>query len=400
MKILAIRTHWHPVNTPGSRRFESFLTHLVKTHDVTLLSLEHPKQAGDIRPDENIKYKNIHIKVPSFFYITLYQRIAVKLRGILPQLDRFFSFGGRLLNKGIETCTRSKYDMIITTYQPVSSLWVASRLSKKIGLPWICDLRDLPNQFLPKGQFNKESLYLKKIISNSCGVTCATEGLENRLKDEYARDDAKTIYNGIPGDWLKAIQKESGISHNKTFDIVYAGSLYAGRSLDILLKAIELLPLTISEKKLINVRVFGSVKSSTINNYLENYKHKVSFEGIIEQKNLKDWYQKSSILVNLMPEGHSAAIPSKIFEYAASGVQILNISPEESFVSKFISNSQLGITTNSVSECSEWLLSLFKNWEISGNMTINYNAPEDLMFFTREKQAAAFQNYIEDKLKR
>ena len=33
-------------------------------------------------------------------------------------------------------------------------------------------------------------------------------------------------------------------------------------------------------------------------------------------------------------------------------------------------------------------------------MTINYNAPEDLMFFTREKQAAAFQNYIEDKLKR
>ena len=399
MKILAIRTHWHPVNTPGSRRFESFLNFLAKENDVTLLSYEHPNHKFNIKEVSEKSYSNITVEIPKIFYNSLYQRFVGKLRMSIPQLDGLFSFGERILNQGVELCKKNKYDVIITTYQPITSLTVAHELSARTGVPWICDLRDLPNQFLPLGHFNKEAKYLNNIIVNSSGITCATDGLENRLVNEYQKKNVKTIYNGIPESWLKEIQDSSGNKHNINFEIIYAGSLYAGRSLNILLEAIEQLALPSSSKKLIKVRVFGNIKASVIKTYTDKFNNMVIFEGLVEQKDLKELYQKSSLLVNLMPEGHSAAIPSKIFEYAATGVKMLNISPESSFVSKFIDNNELGLTTNDTSECSEWLLTLFKSWEENENKILNCNVPGELRLFTREMQALTFQRYIEDILK-
>jgi hypothetical protein len=322
MKILAIRTHWHPVNTPGSRRFESFLNFLAKENDVTLLSYKHPTHKFDSKDLPEKPYSNITVEIPEIFYNSLYQRFVGKLRMSIPHLDGLFSFGERTLNKGLELCKENKYDVIITTYQPITSLKVAHVLSARTGVPWICDLRDLPNQFLPLGHFNMEAKWLSNIIANSSGITCATDGLEYRLINEYQKNNVKTIYNGIPENWLKEIQGNSGNNQNENFDIIYAGSLYAGRSLNILLEAIGQIDLPTPRKKLIRVKVYGNIKVSVKKEYSDKYGNMVVFEGLVEQKDLKELYQKSSLLVNLMPEGHSAAIPSKIFEYAATGVKM------------------------------------------------------------------------------
>lgn len=389
MRILALRTHWFPDNTPGSRRFESILKGLSQANEVVLYA-----------PTKNVanvecSFKFEEVTVPNFYFGSTYQKYVGRVRRFTPMLDYFVSFGKNVERAIDEAINRGEeFDCIVTTYQTMSSVEVASRLGKKYNIPWFCDVRDLPNQFLPLKQLNTESKYLYSLLKSAKGVSSVNRALCNRMAIECSITNAKVVYNGVPlellNDYTKNIAKHA--SGNDFFDIVYAGSLYAGRKLDPLLDAVK----GLSKNSKIRVIVLGSIKSTEQSRYLNKYGQIVEFKGLIPLSKLTSYYKQASVLVNLLPESHKDAIPSKIFEYAATGRAILNLSPIVSFVSEFLEANGFGKTMINQDECEQWLLERIADWEVKSLPIARTEALEKLMPFTREAQANSFEALITD----
>ena len=389
MKILALRTHWFPDNTPGSRRFESILTGLAQSNEVSLFAPSKSTMVSEF------PFKFEKVKVPSLYFNPTYQKYVGRIRRFTPMLDYFMSFGGIVeskINKAIQA--GEKFDCIITTYQTMSSVKVAARLAKKHNIPWFCDVRDLPNQFLPLGQLNSETRYLYSLLKRAKGVTSVNQALCDRMLIESSIKNSAVVYNGVPLDLLnnytENISKHA--SGSEFFDIVYAGSLYAGRKLDPLLDAVEKL----SKDNKIRVVVLGSIKNVEKARYLNKYNQVIEFKGLVSLKELTSYYKQASVLVNILPKSHKDAIPSKIFEYAATGRSILNLSPIDSFVSQFIDTNEFGKTLLDKDDCEKWLLEEITNWKSNIITTAPSNTVEKLMPFTREFQAKSFEIFLKD----
>ena len=389
MRILALRTHWFPDNTPGSRRFESLLKSMSQSNEVVL----YAPNKNDI--DDEFIFKFEKIKVPNIYYTTSYQKYLGRLRRFAPMLDYFLSFG-KIVEHVIDNkiLKGQKFDCILTTYQNVSSVEVAARLGKKYNIPWFCDVRDLPNQFLSLGKLNIEAKYLYGLLENAKGVTSTNKALCNRMKVESLIDNTEIVYNGLPRDLLNKYNEnianhESG---HLFFDIIYAGSLYAGRKLDPLLDSVAKL----SNKNNIRVIVLGSIKNREKNRYLSKYGQIIEFKGLLPLEDLEMYYKQASVLVNIHPESHKDAIPSKIFEYAATGRPILNLSPTESFVSKFIETNDFGATLIDQEDCERWLIKKIEDWKSNFIISKFNDRVEKLTPYTREYQANIFEIFIKN----
>lgn len=389
MRILALRTHWFPDNTPGSRRFESILKGLSQSNEVVLYA-----------PTKNVtdfecSFKFEEVTVPNFYFNSTYQKYIGRVRRFAPMLDYFVSFGKNVERTIDEAISRGEeFDCIVTTYQTMSSVEVAARLGQKYNIPWFCDVRDLPNQFLPLKKLNTESNYLYNLLKSAKGVSSINKALCNRMTIEASITNTKVVYNGVTLDLLTEYT-ENIAEHapgNDFFDIVYAGSLYAGRKLDPLLDAVK----GLTEKSKVRVIVLGSIKSTEQNRYLNKYGKIVDFKGLVSLGELTSYYKQASVLVNLLPEAHKDAIPSKIFEYAATGRAILNLSPVISFVSEFLEANRFGNTLIDQAECEQWLLERIAIWEAGTLPTVSSKTLEKLMPFTREAQANSFEALIKD----
>jgi hypothetical protein len=390
MKILALRTHWFPDNTPGSRRFESFLNSLSQSNEVVL----YAPAKNDV--DDKFIFNFKKVKVPNYYFNPTYQKYVGRVRRFASMFDYFVSFG-KIVELAIDEDISSgeNFDCILTTYQNISSVKVAARLGKKYNIPWFCDVRDLPNQFLPLGQLNTEANYLYGLLKNAKGVTTTNQALCNRMKSEALIDNTQVVYNGLPISLLRNYTENIAkyASGGVFFDIVYAGSLYAGRKLDPLLDAV----IKLSNINNIRVIVLGSIKDREKNRYLNKYNQIIEFKGLLSLEELTSYYKRASILVNLHPESHKDAIPSKIFEYAATGRPILNLSPTESFVSEFIGTNAFGTTLIHQDDCERWLLDKIADWK-NCTFVVPNNRMEKLIPFTRENQASIFEAFINSSL--
>lgn len=392
MKILVIHSNQHPINSPGSRRLDSFLDHLSVNNEITLLSHHSVDSLTSAS-----SYERVTVKVPLICFNPFYKRVNGLFRRYVPELDKYLSFSSKLLNRALTLLKSNKYDLIFSTYQPITSVWVASKAAKLSQTLWVCDLRDIPNQFLDVGKQNRESKYLSKLLEQAISATTVNDFLRDRLLNEYPVKDVGVIYNGVKSCYLvtgfASLRKESTCQNY--FNLVYAGSLYAGRSLDYLMEAIEnILVLHPELEKLIKVTVLGSITLSQKEYYQKRYRLKIDFAGMLNQEDLYSYYKNSYALINLLPSTHRHAIPSKIFEYASTGRHILNLSPIDTFVSDFIKNNNFGTTVKAVCECERWLIKHISYWEVSRDilpLNQNYKALE---YFTRELQAEKLEEFI------
>lgn len=391
MKILALRTHWFPDNTPGSRRFESILKSMSQSNEVVLCA----PTKSDIGDEFIFKFEKV--KVPNFYFSPTYQSYVGRVRRFAPMLDYLVSFGN-IVERAIDEIffRGEKFDCIVTTYQTVSSVKVAARLGEKYNIPWFCDVRDLPNQFLSQGKLNAEAKYLYGLLEKAEGVTGVNQALCDRMEFESLIDNTQVVYNGLPKDLL--INYTENIAkcsvEGASFDIVYAGALYAGRSLEPLLDAV----VKLSNNNNIRVIVLGAIKNREKNRYLNKYGQILEFKGFLSLEELATYYKRASVLVNLLPSSHKDSIPSKIFEYAATGRSILNLSPVESFVSKFIETNDFGTTLIHQNDCEQWLLEKIADWKKNLIITDPIDTVRKLTPFTREYQANIFETFLKEQI--
>jgi glycosyltransferase involved in cell wall biosynthesis len=170
---------------------------------------------------------------------------------------------GAATRRGTAVHKRAPVDVIYSTSGPISCHLIASRIAAKTGLPWVADFRDpwIGNAFAtpPRGLHAIQQRRMeRKIVERADKVIFATEGLLEAyaarypgaagkmlvIPNGYDRADLRASADGLadgerPGDRTAA--RGGAGSTGRPFRLVYTGSFYGQRELEVLLQGLEML---------------------------------------------------------------------------------------------------------------------------------------------------------------
>ncbi|MDR3022394.1 glycosyl transferase family 1 [Chryseobacterium sp.] len=273
----------------------------------------------------------------------------------------------------------NKIDTIVTSGPPHSLHLIGLGLKNKIpDLKWIADFRDPWTEIsyykhlkLTKSS-DKKHRQLENAVFKNANITLATSytDAENFRK---AGANAVCITNGFDeSDSDKSIKGQIG----QAFTLSYIGVLEQLRNPENLWKALdELVKENVefaTDFKLkfvgrIDDKILQSIENSSLKNHIQNLGYLAHGKAVEEMQN-----SDLLLITNFPNESSKGIIPGKIFEYLASGKQILSFGPDRADVAKILEETQAGkhFSYQDTETVKKFILEKFVLWK-TGNLLEN-----------------------------
>ncbi|UHO39375.1 glycosyltransferase family 4 protein [Chryseobacterium capnotolerans] len=271
-------------------------------------------------------------------------------------------------------------DTIVTSGPPHSLHLIGLGLKEKLpNLKWIADFRDPWTEIsyykhlkLTKSS-DKKHRQLESAVFKNADITLATSytDAENFKK---AGANAICITNGF--DESDSSERREQKENIKTFVLSYIGVLEQLRNPENLWKALdELVKENTEFAKHFSLKFVGriddkilhSIENSSLKNHILNLGYLSHGEAVKEM-------QTSEILLitNFPNESSRGIIPGKIFEYLASGKQILSFGPDQADVARILEETYSGkhFSYNDSETVKRFILEKFELWK-DGNLSEN-----------------------------
>lgn len=293
-----------------------------------------------------------------------------------------------------ENLTTEKYDVVITSFSPLSSLITGLYVKKKYNPIWISDFRNAMDNV---NITNSISVYIlkkmqKNFINNSDFVTTLSTGLGEHLDVESNKKNTnkiKIIGNGFDEGEIKYLSKDNIYMDKSKVNIVYSGSVYIGRT--NLLPIFSLLSIFI-EKRLINKEsIVFHYLGSTEQLFLEqagDLRDIVKLHGMVDRKTSLEIQSFSDLIVGATWEStgsvNKGVIPIKIYEALLLKKPLVLIvsgdSKKQSEAAKIIKSCNAGAIfeeyNNDYSFVESLLLNIINEKRKGKEFFLNYNKTE------------------------
>lgn len=296
-----------------------------------------------------------------------------------------------------------KFDLILCSTFNEFPLNFSYKISKKLNIPLVCDIRDLVEQFGSK-------LYSRNQISNDPINKFFTNLI--RKKRIYKRNEvlkkADVVITVSPWhkEYLSQLNKNVHLIYNgyskeifypqkvksSTFDIIYTGRLLDPHAQNpgLLFKAIEQL-------KLENLRLVWYVDKASkeiINRELEGYPTAKSVSvvnDLVPVSEVPMLLNKSSIILVLTNKsdenGPKGIMTTKFFEAVGVEKPVLCVKSDEGCLAQVINETNAGLSAKTVEEVMEFITEKYNEWQKNGFTRQNVRNKE---YFCRENQANQF----------
>lgn len=406
-KILIITYYWPPAGGPGVQRWLKFAKYLpdfgwkpiiytpenpsYPLMDETLMKdvpenieivrtkIWEPYQLAEKLNKSNKKFKAGQFDVGK--NQSWKSRLSIWVRGnfFIPDARVFWVKPSvKFLEKYLE---ENKIDTIVTSGPPHSLHLIGLGLKNKLPhLKWIADFRDPWTEIsyykhlkLTKSSDEKHRQQESAVFKNA-DITLATSYTD---ADNFRKAGANAvcITNGFDeSDANKKTAEEKDT--NKTFVLSYIGVLEQLRNpenlwmiLDELVKENSEFAKNFSLKFVgrIDDKILHTLESSSLKNHILNL-------GYLSHGKAVEEMQTSEMLLitNFPNESSKGIIPGKIFEYLASGKQILSFGPDQADVDKILEETQAGkhFSYNDSETVKRFILEKFELWK-NGNLSEN-----------------------------
>jgi Glycosyl transferase 4-like domain len=242
--------------------------------------------------------------------------------------------------QGARIIRREKIDCIITSSPPYSVHLVGWVLKFLTGVCWVADFRD------PWMTGGSKRLYVtcalslsierwieRQVIKSADLVVANTELLCETFRKAYGAwlpDRFVCLTNGFDGELFSAFDH---VEKNKVFTIIYAGTLYFGRTPEPVFQAIhELKQDGLVDVKSIRIRLVGQcrvINARPIEEIIREYE----LNGIVEVLDSVSYFRsiemvKQSHLALLLAPNQPYQIPAKAYDYIGAGTAILALAGE------------------------------------------------------------------------
>jgi glycosyltransferase involved in cell wall biosynthesis len=408
-KILIITYYWPPAGGPGVQRWlkfakylpefgwkpiiftpenpsyplldESLLKDVPENIEVIKTKIWEPYQLAEKLNKSNKKFKAGQFDVGK--NQSWKSKLSIWVRGnfFIPDARVFWvKPSANFLEQYLK---ENKIDVVVTSGPPHSLHLIGLNLKKKLpNLKWIADFRDPWTEIsyykhlkLTKSSDKKHRKLESEVFKNA-DITLATSytDAENFRKNGA---NAVCITNGFDETDASQTPKSSNSQTPKQkFTLSYIGVLEQLRNPENLWKALDDLVKTNSDftenfilkfAGRIDDKILDSIENSALKNHVLNLGYISHDKAIIEMA-------KSSLLLitNFPNESSKGIIPGKIFEYLATGKQIISFGPNEADVSKILTETNAGKHFNYTDSeiIKNFILEKFELWK-NGNLVEN-----------------------------
>jgi glycosyltransferase involved in cell wall biosynthesis len=386
MKVLIVSFYFAPYNCSGAVRVSKMAKYLSQFgHDVRVISAaDQPFDTSlplEIAEDRVIYTKWRDVNTPIYFFVG--GRSKVKERGTALPSGRskpFFKALGTLyktfvhIPDGQRGWRKPAYkaacslleswrpDVIFASQPPATSLVVASKLSRKYGIPWVADFRDLWSDPEYYGYLRirrpLDRLLEKRTLSSVAGITATSKMFADRLSRRHSKPSAE-ILNGYDLDPELEAYRPEPLSPGELI-ITYTGrEPYGRRDPTPLFKAIGLLG---EDGRRIRVRFYGpgldwmaeAAKRIGVGD-------RVEIMGSVPQKEALRAQREADVLLLLQwnDPGEAGVYSGKIFEYLGARRTILSVGYTDGVVAELIRERGAGKVLDNPEEIAailrEWL---------------------------------------------
>ncbi len=270
--------------------------------------------------------------------------------------------------------TVHQFDAFVTTGPPHSMHLIGLELKKEFpALKWIADFRDPWTEIsyykhlkLTKSADQKHRNLEQKVFE-SADITLATSFSDaENFRTKGA--NAFCITNGF--DLNDSFTERSRSDHSEKFTLSYIGVLEQLRNPKVLWNVLNEL---ISEKDdfknnfelkfvgRIDDKILTEIEESKLIDLVNNLGYLSHSEANVEMEN-----SDLLLITNFPDESSKGIIPGKIFEYLATGKQIVSFGPKESDVKKILKETNAGkhFSYDEESDLKVFLLQKFEEWKL------------------------------------
>ena len=316
------------------------------------------------------------------------------------------------LNKFYKEIKNEYFDLVLCSTFNEFPLNLAYKISKKLNIPLLCDIRDLAEQFgskiydtngqthnyigryftnlLRKRRIQRRNYVLKKANAITTISPWHLDFIKRYNKNVYL------IYNGFSEKDFIAKEVKSN-----SFNIVYTGRL-----LDLNTRNPELLFNAIEELKLEKLRIVWYVDKTSreiISKELENYaitKSISEINNLVPVSAIPNLLNKSSIILVLTnkstEDGPKGIMTTKFFEAIGVEKPVLCVRSDEGCLSQVIKETNAGLAATNVEEVKSFITKKYKEWENNGFTRQEIVSREK---FSRENQAKQFVEIFNSLIK-
>jgi hypothetical protein len=407
-KILIITYYWPPAGGPGVQRWlkfakflpefgwkpiiftpenpsyplidESLLKDVPEDLEIIKTKIWEPYQLAEKLNKSNKKFKAGQFDVGN--NQSWKSKLSIWVRGnfFIPDARVFW------VNPSVKYLEQylkiNKIDVVVTSGPPHSLHLIGLQLKKQFPeIKWIADFRDpwteisYYKHLKLTNKSDKKHRQLESDVFKNADITLATSytDAENFRKNGA---HAVCITNGFDESDSSNPQTLKSSDSATKFTLSYIGVLEQLRNPENLWKALDELVGTNAEFAenfrlkfvgRIDDKILNAIETSRLKNHIDNLGYLSHDKAINEMSN------STILLITNFPNASSKGIiPGKIFEYLATGKQIISFGPDDADVAKILDETKAGkhFGYDNSEEIKNFILEKFELWKI-GNLSEN-----------------------------
>lgn len=314
MKILILSFYYAPDLSAGSFRTSALVEQLARRNVQIEVITTMPNRYSSLKSDalQHETIDNVAItRLP----------IPSHNGGMRSQAWSFFRF----YTQAIKIAKRNSYDLVYATSSRLFTALLGKRISKIHSIPLYLDIRDIfidtLEDVLPPLLFRLSSPFLKRIekytFDNVHHINLVSKGFETYFLDKFNCKSYSFFTNGIDNDFIH--YDYTNVEKKREVNILYAGNIGEGQALH------NIIPCLAEMAPEIQFTIIGDgAKKEKLRKLCESLSN-VHIKPPLLRKELKKEYKKADILFLHLNnyKAFEKVLPSKIFEYAATGKPIL-----------------------------------------------------------------------------
>lgn len=364
MNILLIAYYFKPANVIGSKRWTEFYNLSIKDNSLNFTVLT-ANWEGEKSNTGNIHYLG---EVQRFNPRSSFQK-ENSIKKLLHPTFFFRSIDRSSFSKWINSCKawidkndNEKFDIVISSYNPLSCISIGQYAKKIYKIPSVLDLRDLisiQGQKIRLPLVDFIDRYIDKFATKSVDSFITVSPTCKVKAEDFYKKETFLIFNGF--DRLNVSKAFGNSPSKKDINILYTGTLGLNRSP---LKILELLNTFNSSSYYKSITINFASKDDP-NDFLKNIKleHlKVKWLGYLEPKQLIDQKDRADILLLLedqSPKGNEN-LTGKLFEYIETGKPVLASCHVDSDIGLVLRDINLGSIVNDMESLYNFMQLDFK----------------------------------------
>jgi len=302
-----LTSHFLPENTACTNRVLAFVHELEKNYKVNVICLT---EKGKFQKNKKVAYS----ENTDIYYVN--QKASSDKIFVLRAYYEIF-----YISKLVKLSNTLPNDMVIAT---TPYMFMIPLVGFRVKSKKILDIRDLVWEYIAEKSFSKKvikkifRIIMKSSIKKFDQIIVTNDREKKLLEEKYTTKKIDIVPNGISLERYEKLSKIENKFSTHPFTVTYLGNIGFAHNLKLLVSVAK----ELADIKFVIIgdgMELQDIKAYASNNAINN----VQFTGKLDWDKIKPYYEGSSVLYAQLQERLPSAMPSKLFEYASTGLPII-----------------------------------------------------------------------------